>query len=68
MFVEDNKKGSKFIFTGDLGQIDRLKGLDERSNGLAYSIATMNGLPSVSVTTFKHTVRSALASLAEERM
>lgn len=61
-------EGAKFIFTGDLGQIDRRKRLDERSSGLTSGIATMNGLPSVSVTTFKETVRSPLASLAEERM
>jgi len=59
---------TKIILTGDLGQIDRRKMLSERSNGLAYGIATMNGLSAVGVTTFKETVRSALASLAEERM
>lgn len=59
---------TKIILTGDLGQIDRRKMLNERSNGLAYGIATMNGLPAVGVTTFKDTVRSHLASLAEERM
>lgn len=61
-------EGAKFIFTGDLGQIDRRKRLDERSSGLAYGIETMNGVPTTGVTTFKETVRSHLASLAEERM
>lgn len=59
---------TKLIFTGDLGQIDRRKMLDERSNGLAYAIAKMSNHPYVGVTTFKDTVRSPLACLAEERM
>jgi PhoH-like ATPase len=59
---------TKIILTGDLGQIDRRKMLTPRANGLAYAIATMGGPPSVGVTTFKETVRSHLASLAEERM
>lgn len=59
---------TKLVFTGDLGQIDRRKMLDERSNGLAYAIAKMSNHPYVGVTTFKDTVRSPLACLAEERM
>jgi PhoH-like ATPase len=59
---------TKIILTGDLGQIDRRKMLNQRSNGLAYAIAKMGGPPSVGVTTFKETVRSSLASLAEGRM
>jgi len=59
---------TKLVFTGDLGQIDRRRRLDEKSSGLAYSVAKMSNHPSVSVTTFKETVRSPLAGLAEERM
>ena len=58
---------AKLILTGDLGQIDR-KHLDERSSGLAHVIATMNNHHLVGVTSVKETVRSQLASLAEERM
>lgn len=61
-------EGTKFVLTGDLGQIDRRKRLDEKSSGLAYTIAKMKDHPSVGVTTFKETVRSPLAKLAEERM
>ena len=59
---------TKVVFTGDLGQIDRRKRLDPNSSGLAYAIAKMSNHPSVGVTTFNDTVRSSLASLAEERM
>lgn len=59
---------TKLVFTGDLGQIDRRRRLDRKSSGLAYAIATMGDHPRVGVTTFKETVRSPLASLAEERM
>jgi len=61
-------EGTKIVFTGDLGQIDRRRRLDKNSSGLAYAIATMKDHPSVGVTNFKETVRSPLAKLAEERM
>lgn len=59
---------SKIVFTGDLGQIDRRRRLDEKTSGLAFGIARMNDHPMVAVTNFKETVRSPLANLAEERM
>ena len=59
---------TKIVFTGDLGQIDRSRRLDITSSGLAYAVSKMSKHPSVGVTTFKDTVRSPLASLAEERM
>jgi PhoH-like ATPase len=59
---------TKVIFTGDLGQIDRRRRLDEKSSGLAHAIARMNGHSRVGVTNFKETVRSELAKLAEERL
>lgn len=59
---------TKLVFTGDLGQIDRRRRLDEKSSGLTYAISKMGNHPNVGVTTFKETVRSPLASLAEERM
>jgi PhoH-like ATPase len=57
---------AKIIFTGDLGQIDRKKRLDRRSSGLAYATDKLNDQSLVAVTKFKETVRSPLASLAEE--
>lgn len=60
--------GTKIVFTGDLGQIDRRRRLDERSNGLAYAMSTMKNHERVGIATFKETVRSPLAQLAEERM
>lgn len=59
---------TKVIFTGDLGQIDRKRRLDRRSSGLAYASERLSNHPLVAVTRFKETVRSALASLAEERL
>lgn len=59
---------TKLVFTGDLGQIDRRRRLDVKSSGLAHAIARLGNHPRVGVTTFKETVRSPLASLAEERM
>lgn len=55
----------KIIFTGDLGQIDRTRKVDARSNGLAYASVKMMNHPMVSVVHFKETVRSPLAHLAE---
>jgi len=58
--------GTKLIFTGDLGQIDRKKKLDSRSSGLAYAMSRMKGKNLVSTVVFKNVVRSELACLAEE--
>jgi PhoH-like ATPase len=60
--------GSKVIFTGDLGQIDRKKMLDKKSSGLAYAIGRMSNNPIVGITNFNETVRSRLASLAEKNL
>ena len=59
---------SKLVFTGDLGQVDRKKRLNSKSNGLAYASVKMNNHPLVAVSTFKKTVRSQLAHLAEEKL
>lgn len=56
---------AKFIFTGDLGQIDRKRRLDRRSSGLAFAAKKLTGNQLVSITKFKETVRSPLADLAE---
>lgn len=58
--------GTKMIFTGDLGQIDRTRRLDRRNSGLAYAMSRMGNKPTVAIVNFKETVRSHLASLAEE--
>ncbi len=59
-------KGTKIVFTGDLGQIDRRRRLDEKSSGLTYAMDCLKGSPLVASTNFKETVRSDLAKLAEE--
>jgi PhoH-like ATPase len=59
---------AKIIFTGDLGQIDRRRRLDRKSSGLTYAIKRMMGHSLVGVTTFRDSVRSRLAGLAEERL
>ena len=59
---------TKIIFTGDLGQIDRRRRLDERSSGLTHSINSMRNKDMVGITTFQETVRSKLAKIAEECM
>lgn len=61
-------EGAKVIITGDLDQIDRQRRLDKKSSGLAYAIDRLKGHASVGVTLFEETVRSNLASLAEERL
>ncbi|MCK5020954.1 MAG: PhoH family protein, partial [Candidatus Peribacteraceae bacterium] len=58
-------EGAKIIFTGDLGQIDRMKKINADSSGLAYASVKMVDQPMVSVVHFKKTVRSELAHLAE---
>lgn len=59
-------EGTKLVFTGDVGQIDRRRRLTSRSNGLTYSISKLRGFSMVGVTVFNKTVRSKLAKLAEE--
>lgn len=58
--------GTKVVFTGDLGQIDRKRRMDRHSSGLAFAINRMTGRPIVGTIIFRDTVRSPLASLAEE--
>jgi len=60
--------GTKMVFTGDLGQIDRNRRLDRRNSGLAYAMRRMGNDPTVAYVNFKETVRSHLASLGEERL
>jgi PhoH-like ATPase len=57
---------TKMVFTGDLGQIDRNRRLDRKTSGLAYAMSKMANQSMVGIVNFKDTVRSALASLAEE--
>ncbi len=61
-------KDSKVVITGDLDQIDRQRRLDKKTSGLAYAIAKMRNHTSIAVSTFEETVRSHLASLAEEKL
>lgn len=58
-------EGTKLVFTGDIGQIDRRRRLNAKSNGLTYSIGRLRGHFMVGVTVFSKTVRSLLADLAE---
>ena len=58
-------EGSKIIFTGDLGQIDR-KGIDINSCGLSYAAHSMKDNEMVGISFFGKTVRSELADLAEK--
>ena len=51
-----------------ISKIDRQRRLDKKTSGLAYAMARMRGHFRVGITTFEETVRSPLASLAEERM
>lgn len=57
-------ENSKIVFTGDLGQIDSPY-LDRDSSGLAHAIKKMGGDPRVAVVTLTQTLRSRIASLAE---
>ena len=54
------------VFTGDLGQIDRNRRLDRKTSGLAYAMNQMANQSMVGIVNFKDTVRSPLATLAEE--
>jgi PhoH-like ATPase len=59
-------KGSKIVFTGDLGQIDRFQNLDRTSSGLSYAMTRMIGKRIISVINLPDGVRSELANLAED--
>ncbi len=58
-------KGTKIVFTGDLGQID-IKNLDLTTSGLSYAMTRMIGQKIIAVTSLPDVVRSELAALAEE--
>lgn len=62
--------GTKVVFTGDLGQIDRKKRLDRKSSGLTYAMDRMKNNEIVGVTTFRDsdTVRSKLVRLTLEKL
>ncbi len=59
---------SKIVFTGDLGQIDKKRKLDKKSNGLVYASSKLYNEPLVSINFFLDTVRSDLAKLAEAKL
>ena len=56
--------GAKFIFTGDVGQIDTY--LDEQSNGLSYLVDKAKGQEIYAHITLEKGERSELANLANE--
>lgn len=58
-------KGTKMVFTGDLGQIDN-KRLTKESSGLAYAIYRLKNNPLIGIVNFEQTLRSPLASLADK--
>lgn len=58
-------ENSKFIFTGDVRQIDTPY-LDEQSNGLSYLIDKIKGNPLFAHVTLEKGERSELANLANE--
>lgn len=66
-------KGSKFVFTGDLSQID-VKYLTSETSGMAHAISKLHdkmpgsGSPMIATTIFTHSLRSPLAKLAVERL
>ena len=60
-------EGTKIILTGDVNQIDNPY-LDSASNGLAYLIERLKGCPNVGHVTLHRSERSALASLAADRL
>lgn len=59
--------GTKIVLTGDVAQIDNPY-LDASSNGLSYAVERMKGLGQVGHVTLSKSERSALASLAAERL
>lgn len=59
--------GTKFVFSGNLSQIDT-PFLDEKSSGLAYVVMRMKGHERVAHVILQECVRSRLAALAVERL
>ncbi len=60
-------ENSKIIFTGDLNQIDSPY-LDQNSAGLAHAIKKMGSDPRIAVVTMTQTLRSRVASIAENSL
>lgn len=60
-------ENSKFIFTGDVNQIDTPY-LDEQSNGLSYLVDKLQGHPLYAHVTLEKGERSELANLANDRL
>ncbi len=60
-------ENSKFIFTGDIHQIDTPY-LDEQSNGLSYLVDKLKGNPLYAHITLEKGERSELANLANEML
>ncbi len=60
-------ENSKFIFTGDLNQIDTPY-LDEQSNGLSYLVEKLKGTPLYAHIALEKGERSELANLANEML
>ncbi|MFN0132002.1 MAG: PhoH family protein [Phycisphaerales bacterium] len=60
-------EGTKLILTGDIGQIDNPY-LDSSSNGLAYCVERMKGVPIVGHVSLAKSERSELASIAAARL
>ena len=57
-------RGTKIVFTGDLGQIDNPR-LTRENSGLTHAIARMGRDSLVGIVNFQQTVRSELVELAE---
>ena len=60
-------ENSKFIFTGDINQIDTPY-LDEQSNGLSYLVDRLQGNPLYAHITLEKGERSELANLANQML
>ncbi len=60
-------EGTRLVLTGDIGQIDNPY-LDSSSNGLSYTVERMKGLGMVAHVTLAKSERSALSSLAADRL
>jgi PhoH-like ATPase len=60
-------EGTKIVLTGDIGQIDNPY-LDQSSNGLAYAVEKMRGIPLAGHVTLAKSERSELASIAASRL
>ncbi|MBL9031351.1 MAG: PhoH family protein [Phycisphaerae bacterium] len=60
-------EGTKLVLTGDIGQIDNPY-LDSSSNGLAYCVERMKGVPIVGHVSLVKSERSELASIAAARL